>query len=103
MASYPEHEKLRAVKEESQAIGNFLTWLREDQHVAIARPHRHDQHCYVGQVRACGLKSGELFSVDLPVERWLSLYFDVDEARLDDEKRAMLDEQRILNNLGRTP
>ena len=30
MSTYPEHEKLRAVKDRSQTIGEFVEWL-EDQ------------------------------------------------------------------------
>jgi hypothetical protein len=28
MSDYPEHDKLRAIHEQSQAIGEFLDWLR---------------------------------------------------------------------------
>lgn len=36
MSDYPEHEKLSVVKDKSQAIGEFLDWLSEQQ-VRLAR------------------------------------------------------------------
>ncbi len=34
---YPEHEKMLKVAELSQSIGEFLTWLSDDQHVWLAK------------------------------------------------------------------
>ena len=33
--TYPEHEKLQAVNEKSQAIGEFLDWLRDEKRVQL--------------------------------------------------------------------
>lgn len=31
MSNYPEHDKMNAVKAESQAIGEFLSWLGQNR------------------------------------------------------------------------
>lgn len=77
MPTYPEHDKLRAVKENSQVIGEFLDWLINEQHVVLAT-HR-------GHI---------LMPVVSSIQKWLARYFDIDEDRLEDEKRAILAEIR---------
>jgi hypothetical protein len=32
---YPEHEKLKAIKDKSQAIGEFIDWLESEKHVQL--------------------------------------------------------------------
>jgi hypothetical protein len=34
---YPEHDKLRAIKDKSQAVGEFLEWLRDTKGLTICR------------------------------------------------------------------
>lgn len=33
---YPEHEKMKAIKDKSQAIGEFLEWLDTEKNYEIA-------------------------------------------------------------------
>ena len=76
MSHYPEHDKLKAVKDKSQAIGEFLEWLHDDRGMVLAeRDERND-----------------LFISPLSIRALLAEFFEIDEQRLDDEKRAMLDE-----------
>lgn len=49
--SYPEHAKLRAVKEESQAQGAFLEWLLNTKGYHLATQHVHTEE-------ACGDERG---------------------------------------------
>ncbi len=46
---YPEHEKLQKVAKLSQAIGEFLAWLSDDQHVWLAKHDVKSDNC-----RNCG-------------------------------------------------
>ena len=72
---YPEHEKLLKVAELSQSIGEFLTWLSDEQHVWLAKfdvkveecrncdhPDKHDERVvpsdYIGQ-RECSFEDDE--------------------------------------------
>jgi hypothetical protein len=72
-SAYPEHEKLHAVVDKSQAIGEFLEWAAEE-------------HGY----RLCYLEGERYWSVGTPVQRLLAEFFDIDEAKLEEEKDAML-------------
>lgn len=78
---YPEHEKLKLVKDESQKIGAFLEWL-QNRGWGIARYHDGNE---------------ELGFAGIGIEGTLALYFDIDLKKLDDEKRAMLEELHRLN------
>lgn len=75
MDSYPEHEKLKLVADKSQAIGEFLEWA-EGRGIVLASWCREDSellHPFPG--RKIGL---------------LAEFFEIDEAGLEQEKRAML-------------
>lgn len=77
---YPEHERLSKVRDKSQAIGEFLEWLNEqDLHLA-----RYDHR---------GVK---LEPVPWEIQNRLADFFGIDLNVLEDEKRTMLDEQRKL-------
>lgn len=94
VAPYPEHDKLRAVKDRSQIIGDFLSWLQEEQSVVLAKTHRHNANCVEEGDRVCGVESNQLVPEFRSIPKWLAQYFDIDEAKLEEEKRAMLDELR---------
>jgi hypothetical protein len=76
-SDYPEHEKLKAVQSQSQAIGEFikssayvLAEWREPAYVVV-NPY--------------------LVPVDGPIQAILARHFGIDQALLESEKRAMLD------------
>jgi hypothetical protein len=77
---YPEHEKLRGVHEVSQAIGEFLD---------------------LGPWTLCRVvpETGEMHAHYEPVEIQAALaeYFEIDRAKIDAEKAAMLDALRAAN------
>ncbi len=72
----PELNKMLAVKNESQEIGNFLEWLG-DNGVILAE--------YRGE---------ELNSYSYTIEKLLAKYFGIDLVKADDEKRAILESLR---------
>lgn len=90
MAEYPEHEKLAKVHDKSQAIGEFLEWLADERDFVLAVRHQHTEDC----IEDCGARRGELIPLAIPVHKLLAEFFDIDEDKLDDEKRAMLEELR---------
>ncbi len=71
--SYPEHEKLAAVKDKSQAIGEFL------DHVPF---------------QLCKWEPARSEWVPVAWNAVLADYFHINMVALDQEKRAMLDEIR---------
>lgn len=77
MSAYPEHEKLAVVQERSQACGEFLDWLVNERRLVVA------EYGEYGLVAFCG-----------GTQKLLAEFFEIDERRLEEEKRAMLEEIR---------
>lgn len=70
---YPEHDRLRAVSDESQKIGEYMEWLA-GQGLVVA-------HLYNGSQLALSHRS---------IEDLLAAYFAIDLDKLEAEKRAMI-------------
>jgi len=70
----PEGDRVLSVKEKSQAIGEFLEWLQSD---GVVLAHWPDE-------------SDELIPIFDPIERLLARYFDIDLAKVEEEKLALL-------------
>ncbi len=78
MSQYPEHEKLAAVKDKSQVIGEFL-----------------DNGLPDGVVFAEWNRRGDMLNpVRCDIQAWLADYFGIDRDKLEAEKQQMLDEIR---------
>lgn len=77
---YPEHLKLRAVKDQSQTIGQFIDWLMHEREPAV---------------ELMVLQQGRNFCDYRPVggtiQTLLAEYLEIDLQKLDAEKEAMLD------------
>ena len=87
MTKYPEHEKLRKIRDKSQAIGEFLDNLTTQGFYL----------CTLHKGRGFG-PGGEFFPVTTPVQEILADYFEIDLNKLEDEKRALLAECRSLHH-----
>lgn len=83
---YPEHEKLAAIAPFSQAIGLFVEWLQNEKGIHLAEwgPSEWDQRHELHYARTS--------TVDLLAE-----HFDIDQDKIEEEKRAMLDYMRALH------
>lgn len=82
-SQYPEHEKLQALDGQNQCLGEFLEWLSNQGYViCVCRTQRIDD-VYMPAYK--------------PISRWLAEYFGIDEVKLENEKRAMIDELRRRN------
>lgn len=84
--TYPEHEKLAKIRDKSQAIGGFLEWCGE-QGWQLAT--------WIGD-SAC-MSPIRMEGGPGTMKELLALYFDIDQAKLDAEKDAMLEAQIELN------
>lgn len=95
MTDYPEHEKLELIMHESQAIGEFLEWLTSEKGYVLAERHKHTADCRGDdKILGCGATQNELLTVVEPVRKLLAEYFGIDENRLEEEKRKLLESLR---------
>jgi len=127
--TYPEHEKLSKVQDQSQAIGEFLEWLETTKSARLLTWHESetDEVCTGDLVLGCedGYKTraGRKFTIGgardgvgvpcdvcrgtgkvtchekgyVPVgsaRDLLAEFFEIDQDKLEQEKRAMLDSLR---------
>ena len=101
---YPECEKLAAVSEDSNKIGAFLDWMRNEKELVIGRRHSVEVLHEIEQQEdpdGYGTDYGDLEEVIMPVsvriEKMLADYYDIDLDKVEDERRAMLDEIKNKN------
>ena len=97
----PELDKMKAVKEKSQAIGEFLDWLMQEKKVQLGNPHEHgptcrgwddgrDKYSPRGTDR-CECVTGEFIPLHISMEKLLAEFFDIDLVKVENERRAILD------------
>src|SRR5579885_1906363 len=84
---YPEHAKLKAAKDDLEKIGGFLEWLTGEREIVLCT-RRPDQEIDNIWMPIGGERS---------VEKLLAEYFEIDEAKLEAEKRSILEAQRKAN------
>lgn len=80
---YPEHEKLEKVTDKSHVIGEFIDWLQEKKGVVFCTTNPADKTQDFGPLRVSVL--------DLLAE-----FFEIDQKKLEDEKRQMLKHMREM-------
>ncbi len=104
---YPEHEKLKRVHDRSQACGEFIEWLSSEKKIQLGQRHRHTDECYqkvevkffgMRDQLTCGMLEDNLYLAAESVVDLLAEFFEIDQKKLEEEKRTMLDIQRKLND-----
>ncbi len=78
---------MRAVRDQSQKLSEFLAWLDE-------------RGIHLCEVMDRGPREGEFSPLRLGYENLLARYFEIDLKKIEEERRALLDEQRALNARG---
>ena len=93
---YPEHARLKAVATQSQTVGTFLDWLRDEKGISLAVQHKHADSCKEDGERYnnCGYSEGEYMPAFATTRGLLAEFFEIDERKIEDEKLAMLAELR---------
>lgn len=92
---YPEHDKLEKVKDKSQACGEFLEWLLDEKRYQLSEYHTHTDECYDDEGElTCRTSSERLYPAAVNTRKLLAEFFEIDEAKLEEEKVAMLAELR---------
>ena len=83
MDRYPEHEKLKAVSDKSQSIGEFIEWLQHEKGIELAE---------WGGSRGTALVPCMQSMISLLAE-----FFGIDRDILESEKLAMLEAARAAH------
>lgn len=97
MAKYPEHEKAQTILPQSQILGPFLDWLRDEKHLYLCTKHTHTKKCRVDGELRCGAHDGEMLPTQMGetlFEALIAEHLGIDLGRLEAEKQAMLEEIR---------
>ena len=82
---YSEHEKLKAIQEQSQVVGEFLDWLQNEKHPVIAEYQKEDPQL--------------LYPIYISIEQLLADFFDIDLKKIEIENRQILEKQREVNHV----
>lgn len=77
---YPECEKMVAVKDQSQAIGEFIEWLQDTKGMFVCELIEGDNE-YGEYIPSCFSK-----------EKFLAEFFNIDLSEVEKEKCQMLNE-----------
>lgn len=93
---YPECEKLHAVHEESQKIGEFIEWLRYDKGIQLGKYYTVDELNEADP--GMEYQSGEFIAVYDPINKLLAEYFEIDLDKVEEERRQILEELRKAND-----
>ena len=111
-ARYPESDKMRKASEHSQAIGEFLEWMESQGirrmqwrteitdwvpcvNVSLTGTHATCPNCSGSGMQE--IRTSGYFDDGRSITKLLAEYFHVDLDKVEQERRAMLDEIRRHN------
>jgi hypothetical protein len=83
--TYPEHEKLKEVRDKSQAIHEFLEWLQQSEYKMFLAHYFRNERGRTSDLIVPNTKA----ITDLVAE-----FLEIDLVKLENEKREMLEEFR---------
>lgn len=100
-----ELEKMEDVKERSQEIGEFLEWLFETKKCRVAKyiteeGYEGEENAWVDKslfgdahpIKRHTIKKNELMPLSIDIEKLLAEYFEIDLAKVGEERREILKE-----------
>ena len=94
-----ECEKMRAVSDKSQAIGNFIEDFLREKGIILAKHHEHNVALCgkddFGEWK-CGFNVVQPVSLSYNIEKLLAEYFNIDLAKVEAEKQEIL--KRLQND-----
>jgi hypothetical protein len=91
MLDYPEHAKLAKVKDQSQAIHEFIEFLRDDKHIFLCDWYDGEDTADEEAAPGCYLQIRKRLTT------LVAEFLGVDENKLELEKQKMLAELRRQN------
>ncbi len=83
----PELNKIAENQEVSQKIGEFIDWLQSESGYSIGKGVEEECEC-------CGETIYSFIPISKSIKQLLAEYFEIDLAKAEKEKRALLDEIR---------
>lgn len=105
--TYPECSRLLAVSDTSQEIGQFLEWLWHESGVRFVADQTFTERCMregcdpadsAAWCSSCENTGKVNFTAEVPftpnINALLADYFDIDLDKVEDERRAMLEDIR---------
>jgi hypothetical protein len=90
-----EIEKLAKVQDKSQAIGEFIEWLG-DNNMAIVR-YATKEDMFDDEGERNGIREGDYLTMIQSIEKLLAKYFKIDLNKVEKEKRELLAQLQKLN------
>lgn len=96
-AKHPEHQKLSAIREQSQRFGDFLEWLKNNKKFVLAQRYPIAEYDPETEEYYPSETETELAPCGCDTNKLLAEYFNIDLMKLEAEKRSMLDEIRKHN------
>ena len=106
-----ELEKLEDARERSQAIGEFLEWLFGTKKYRIAKYLTDEEYeskdnvSWVDglyekeQFKRHEIGKEELMPIHIDIEKLLAEYFEIDLAKVEKERREILEKINVVNKL----
>lgn len=82
---FPEHSKLYTINPLTQAVGDFLVWLEENNMVICSRNQNDD-------------KQSSFTVIDKDISQLIAEHFKIDIPKLEAEKREMM---KKLSSMGK--
>lgn len=89
----PETDKMIAVKDKSQAIGEFIEWLGDNGMAIVRYATKEDMFDDEGERN--GIHEGDYLTMLTSIEKLLARYFGVDLNKAEKEKRAILESLQV--------
>ena len=100
----PESDKLIAIAPKSQAIGEFIEWLRGTKGIEFATRHHHGDKCEgwdqercrynPSSIEYCPVQDGGLMPESFTIEKIVAEFFEIDMMKVERERAALLDSIR---------
>lgn len=97
----PELDKMKAVHEKSQAIGEFIEEFLAEKGYSIGQPHKHTPACpgwgddgggvivrIPGTTNDCSFHTDEFVWCHTPIQKLLAEFFEIDLNKAEDERRV---------------
>lgn len=115
MKEYPEHEKLSKIEDKSQIIGEFIEWMASkgihpavyqetinDNYVDPITFEVVDEYTKADQLNKKVIHNPEYcpagnYFINKPIQDFLAKFFEIDQEKLEKEKRRMLKVHREFN------
>jgi len=95
VSAYPEHEKLTAIKANSQLLGEFLDWLHNSEGVWFFRQVPTSDTVRQSGYGFDGTSVPTWLQDRRTVEELLAAFYEIDLLKLEEEKRVMLEKIRL--------